>query len=232
MRHIPRFFITQKPDSMDDVLLPDWHNLHVSTVLRMRVGDDVVVFSQEIGEWAARLVHVRRDKVVAKCYKQIAQPVVEDRVGVAFGVVKNSNINIIVEKCTELGVTDFYPIITDYTNNKVINIEKLQKIAIFAAEQCGRISVPVCHNVQTLISLLEQDFTFFTALERKKCDACLNFPRECCFIVGPEGGFSEREVIALKEKTTVLTLSHNVLRTETAAIACLSAFNFMRTNNT
>ena len=227
MKHVPRIFIAEKPDSLECVSLPREHYQHVRSVLRMWPGDEIIIFSENIGEWKARLLYIGRDKIIAECYQQIVHPVASQKVGVAFGVIKPNNMHVIIEKCTELGVTDFYPIITDYTNNCSINYAKLQKVAIFAAEQCGRISIPVLHKAQHLMSLLNKDLVFFAALERTKCCIQPKFPKECCFIVGPEGGFSPNEVKMLEEKTTIFTLSHNILRTETAAIACLSIFNFV-----
>ena len=229
MKHIARIFVKCELDNDFCVSLPDWHNTHLLSVLRISLGDKIIVFSEKIGEWQAEICHISKKEIIAKCIQKIRDSKIHDKLYLAFGIIKPDNVRLIIEKGTELGVTDFFPIITEFTNQRLQNIEKLSKIAIFASEQSERITIPRLHEATKLHDFLTTcDVKIYAAIERFLCNKYSNFEKDCCFLIGPEGGFSNDEISILQKHTTPITLSSNILRSETAAISILSVFNYSK----
>jgi 16S rRNA (uracil1498-N3)-methyltransferase len=152
----------------------------------------------------------------------------QKKIGLAFSPIKPHNTGLIIEKCTELGVTDFWPIITKFTNY-TFKHQKMEVTAKSAVEQCGRLDIPVLHqetSFESFVNALPADFMWISAMERlgKQYQSIFNIDtssNNCGFIIGPEGGFSEIERSRLLSLTLPITLSSNILRSETAAIACI-----------
>jgi 16S rRNA (uracil1498-N3)-methyltransferase len=143
-----------------------------------------------------------------------------------------------MEKCTELGVTDFYPIVSQYTNHQ-INLSKNKLVVIGASEQSERLDIPRIHGeaeFENFVNNLPSDFRWISAIERQSSKSILDIEITSSvnygFIVGPEGGFARAEIDLLSTKTIPVTLSNNILRSETAAISCISVFSshFLRNN--
>ena len=141
---------------------------------------------------------------------------------------------MVIEKCTELGVTDYYILRSEYTNARN-DIEKLQRIAISASEQSERLDVPAIHEEQRLnefITNLPDEYMWFSAIERDdEAISILDISPEnqnIGFIVGPEGGFSGAEKLLLQRYTTPIRLSHNILKTETSAMICCAIAGIKR----
>ena len=225
-KHIPRIYYDKDTAITNDceVVLPDrWYN-HLIKVFREHIGDDVIVFNEKYGEWLCNINTIEENTITVKCNKLLRSYTGNTNVSLAFCLVKYDNVKLIIEKCTELGITDFYPLINEYTQYSKLNTEKLHSIAIQASEQSERLDVPNIHDISTLnnfINNLPKDITWYSAVERMKCNNNIT-KNNVGFIVGPEGGFSSYEKIILSNKTMPISLSNNVLRTETACIACAS----------
>ncbi|MFM2357586.1 MAG: hypothetical protein RJA61_323, partial [Candidatus Parcubacteria bacterium] len=133
----------------------------------------------------------------------------------------------ILEKCTELGVTHFVPIISERSEKKNLNYERAQKIIKEASEQSGRGTLPELGETCVLQDVFEKypmDFIAFdfsgTKLENNKFQITNS---KIGILIGPEGGWTERELQVFKDKHIPLfTLGNQVLRAETAAVAVSS----------
>jgi 16S rRNA (uracil1498-N3)-methyltransferase len=194
----------------------------------MRVGNNVIVFNEISGEWLCLIKIINKHAIFVEKLKILREFQSTKKVWLAFCPVKPEHNKLIVEKCTELGVTDFLPLKSEYTNH-TINTEKLQLIARGAAEQCERIDIPLVWPTVTFDEFtkdLSDGIRWISAIARSSTATPLvnidTTHHECGFIVGPEGGFSEDEKEILMQKTIPCTLSSDILRTETAAISCIS----------
>lgn len=145
--------------------------------------------------------------------------------------LRNSDrMEFALEKCIELGITNFTLYNSDRTIHKGIKIERLNKIAISSIKQSLRAFLPTINFSNNLINsqfngeliILEQtsDLTIQDFLLNK-----LDIAKGYSFIIGPEGGFSDKELEYLKAKSIKLKLSQNRLRSETACIVCASLLN-------
>ena len=160
----------------------------------------------------------------------VSSNVKKDELWMFVSILKNDNFDLITQKMTELSVDHVVPLLCDRTIKKNVNMTRLEKIAIEAAEQSGRTSVPVIHEPIELKKAIEnfladggevivchQDGQLWS----KSVGTFKKYPLG--FIVGPEGGWSEKEE-AYFEKNALrkVKFSDNVLRAETAAISVVA----------
>ena len=221
-KHIPRIYISTDFSNVVDIDGQDFRHLH--SVLRLKIADSVIIFNEQKGEWLSEVLNIWPDKLRVSTKKLLRTYTPYSKVKIAFGVIKHENVRTLVEKCTELGVTDFYPILTEYTNH-TLRKDKVLSYIKSATEQCFRLDCPLLHETRKLSDFLnlQKDKLWFSCIERYRASEELiprNLERECGFIVGPEGGFSEYEKGELKKVTTPISIADNILRSETAAIVC------------
>lgn len=151
-------------------------------------------------------------------------------IAVGFSLLKSKHDHMIVEKLTELGIKEFFPVITDRSvrlSGKNY-LEKFEKVAVAAIKQCDNAYLPRLNpalKFQDLVNhLLDNGYEPVVALEvgeNRQIHTVLDEIKDnnICFIIGPEGGFSEEEVDFIKAKNIkTLTLGNHILRAETAAI--------------
>jgi 16S rRNA (uracil1498-N3)-methyltransferase len=136
---------------------------------------------------------------------------------IAFGVIKPENQRFLIEKSVELGSTDFFPLITDYSNNS-LRPDKMQCYIKNASEQSGRIDLARLHETRKLsefLDSLDASHNWFSCIERSEESEPLSSKSlhgDCGFIIGPEGGFSPLEKSTLALRTSCVSLSKNILR--------------------
>ncbi len=223
MRHVPRLYI---PNLQNIFELSESHTAHLIRVLRMNEGDQFRAFNQLEGEWVCEISSISKKTATAKKISLIRNFKDPTRRAIAFCLIKPDNTRLIIEKCTELGVTDFYPLISQYTNSKA-GTEKLNSIAICASEQSERLDIPTIHPLKSIGNFAQNlpcEFKWFSAIERSSNPFKKTPDGAMGFIIGPEGGFSESEKDLLCRYTTPCSLSRNILRSETAAIIAAGQF--------
>ena len=206
---------------------------YLRDVLRVQTGTELFVFDGKNGEFAAVLSSLsKRDGRMQICRLLRKQPEKRD-VCLYFSPLKRDCTEWVVEKATELGVTQIVPVITQYTSTKRVNTDRLRLISIEACEQCRRLDVPEISEPVALKELLvAQNDTkpLLVHLDEtgrgKKADEIFKGIDSAAFLVGPEGGFSETEraLIAKTPHTTGMDLGERILRAETAAVSALALF--------
>jgi 16S rRNA (uracil1498-N3)-methyltransferase len=149
-----------------------------------------------------------------------------------FAPLKKDPLAFLVEKATELGVSALYPVVTEYAETKAFSVSKAETYAIEAAEQCERLTVPPIHPLQPLADVLKawpEGRVLYVCVERKEAPVLLKAldpSKEAAFLVGPEGGFSEKDLEVLKEYDFVrfVSLGPLILRAETAGVVALAVY--------
>jgi 16S rRNA (uracil1498-N3)-methyltransferase len=200
---------------------------YLANVMRRSVGDAVILFNGRDGEWAARIVSVSRKAVMFEVGVLLRGQAAEPDCWLCFALLKRNKTDMVVEKATELGVSRILPVLTARTQTDHVNLERLRAIAVEAAEQCERLAVPEIVSPVTLPALLTgwpAGRRLFMADERRTAKVARFSSGPASLLVGPEGGFTEAEVAAIRanQHVTIVSLGARILRAETAAIAGLA----------
>lgn len=220
-----RLYLTQPLNAGQIIELTKDQRHYLEKVLRFESGQHFFGFNELDGEWK-----VTFNKPLYRCTEQTRPPLPIKPSWLAFSPIKHDPMGFLIEKATELGVTDFQPILSERTNSHRINIDRLAKNAQEAAQQCERLDIPEVHiplQLTDFLNNLPNNIHWYAALERSGC----NHTKIKCpagFIIGPEGGWSPQEQLLLKKCTQPISLGKNILRAETAAIVCLSASIFQK----
>ncbi|MBI3517571.1 MAG: 16S rRNA (uracil(1498)-N(3))-methyltransferase [Proteobacteria bacterium] len=227
-----RLFVTAALDTGGDVALDARAAHYLTTVLRLKPGAEIAVFNGRDGEFAAKLVTARKRASALEIGAQRRAQPPEPDVWLLFAPVKRARIDLIAEKATELGVTRLCPVITRRTAVARVNLARLAAIAIEAAEQCERLSVPTVDPplpLETVLARWPAGRTLLVGDEAgggRPLGAALADlkPGPWALLVGPEGGFAEAELDALRrfQFVTPVGLGPRVLRADTAVTAALA----------
>jgi 16S rRNA (uracil1498-N3)-methyltransferase len=208
---------------------------YLSNVLRLKEGAPVILFNGRDGEWQSKIVSLRRNQAAVTLEHLIRPQETDPDLWLLFAPVKRARIDFIAAKATELGVSAIAPVFTDNTAVSRVNEERLYANAIEAAEQCGRLSVPVVQPVATLIERIE---SWPASRHIILCDetgggtpvveALSGLPRNLpwAILCGPEGGFSSQELDLLAKNPTItrVGLGPRILRADTAVLAALACW--------
>jgi 16S rRNA (uracil1498-N3)-methyltransferase len=200
---------------------------YLATVMRRSAGDAVRLFNGRDGEWEARITSSGRGKA-AFTVETLVRPQADDAdVWLMFAVLKRDTTDLVVQKATELGVSALLPVFTERTNAARINADRLGAIAIEAAEQSERLTVPLLHPARALHEALagwQADRLLFAAMERAEAPPLRSARGPAGLLIGPEGGFGPRDSALLERCAFVrpVSLGPRILRAETASIAGLA----------
>ncbi len=209
-----------------DVTAAQAHYLH--NVMRRDAGDPVRVFNARDGEWLARVGQLLGKRGgVLWVERMLRPPAPEPDLWLAFAPLKRDATELVAQKATELGVAALMPVITARTNTPRVNTERLAAIATEAAEQCERLTVPRIEPPRPLHAVLAAwpaGRRLVVAAERREAAPIRPAAGPAALLVGPEGGFTDRELDDLARRPFVepATLGPRILRADTAAIVGLA----------
>lgn len=204
------------------------HQLH--HVLRLAPGAAVRLFNAASGEWRATLVRLERRGGEALVEELVRPAAAEPGPHLAIAPIRASRLDWLIEKAVELGVSALDLVLTRRTVVKPERIDRLQAIAVEAAEQCGRLSVPQLSSPSPLgvwLEALPRGLPLLVADEAggEPAGRALADAPEAVLLVGPEGGFAaeERARLLARPATRPIALGPRILRSETAALWLLAA---------
>lgn len=224
-----RFYITEK-------IVEKEKSIHISNrdlihqwrkVFRYNVGSQVIVFDGSGVECRAVIAKISPSEAELSILetKEIAAPI--RNLWLCLSLIKKDNVELVVQKAVELGVSHIVPILGERSEKKKLNMERLQKIVQEATEQSGRGELLTVHELTTLPKLFERG-----VLPQEKIFFHPEFPPiqqylaahtnqySFAYFIGPEGGFSDEEVELFKQYNVAgFALGSRILRAETAAIA-------------
>jgi len=229
-KSLPRLFV-RKPLAQWTEAEVDGASAHyLANVLRLKEGADLLVFDGQTGEWSAKIVLARKGRLKLSIERKTREAESVPDVWLAFAPVKRSQTDWLVEKATELGVARLIPVMTQRTVAERVKLERLEAIAIEAAEQCGRTVLPEIADPLPLARLLDErdsGRTLYFADEGGGEPAAEAFKSGPALILtGPEGGFTEDERTAVRASPNAvpISLGPRILRAETAALAALASW--------
>lgn len=203
-------------------------------VMRAPLGSPVAVFNGRDGEWRASVAEAAKRGAALAVETRLRPQAAEPDLWLLFAPVKRARIDFIAEKATELGVSALVPVFTRHTAMTRVNEERLRAIAIEAAEQSERLTVPevqVSRNLDAVLAEWPADRRLLLLDEtgggRPIGEALASGWKEpAALLVGPEGGFAKSELdgFARLSFATPVGLGPRVLRADTAVVAALACF--------
>ena len=221
---LKRFFGTVAGDT---AWLSDEEHFHCTRVTRHKVGYQLIVCNGDGYDYLGEIVEITKSQTRIRVLEKtlnVTEPAYPLRL--LFSPCKE--MDFVVQKGVELGVTEFYPYISARTNAQPPKLERLNKIVEVGAKQCGRAVLPTVRPVGTLEEVLrtvEADVKIFCYEECKEggIRALFKAPASAAVLIGPEGGFTpEESETAKKYGFTPVTLGKRILRVETATVAALT----------
>ncbi|OXT06369.1 16S rRNA (uracil(1498)-N(3))-methyltransferase [Thermoanaerobacterium thermosaccharolyticum] len=211
---------------------------HIINVLRFKIGTKLII-SNGKNQYIVTILDIENSSVILKIIEEYNQ-VVESPINITLyqGLPKSDKMDLIIQKCTEIGIKKIVPVETEFSTIKIKEkniynkINRWKKISLEASKQSGRsivpdVLVPVGFK-DALESLNEFDLCLIPYEKetnmRLKDVLKKNFDaKNVCVFIGPEGGFSENEIMAAIEYGAIpVTLGPRILRTETAGIVTSS----------
>ena len=225
---MPRFYVSYIEN--EEIELSELDSKHATRVLRLKKGDDITVMDGKgiLAEGVIIDDHVKKTKITVNKADFYDPPL---KLILAFSPTKNNDRNEwIVEKGTELGMTDCYPIFTHHSERRKWNTDRMQKIAVSAMKQSGNPWLPQLHEAQSFDNFLKT--TPFEGVnmmahcgeaEKMRISDLANPLKNQLILIGPEGDFSIEEIKkATQHHFQFVDLGNLTLRTETACITALS----------
>ncbi|MFT7300062.1 MAG: 16S rRNA (uracil1498-N3)-methyltransferase [Porticoccus sp.] len=234
MREI-RIFTSQPLTTGEEVTLDAISSRHLATVLRLKSGDPVSLFNGKGGEFLATLAECSSKRVTASVVRftdsERESPL---HIHLGIGMSRGDRMDWLIQKSTEVGVTEITPLYTERTEVKLKGeraekkVRHWQQICISACEQSYRNRIPLIHSPITIDQWVrtveaEKKLVMHHRSEYNIRELDTQQTASVALLIGPEGGLSSQEIqLAEDAYFTSLTLGPRVLRTETAPVVAIS----------
>ncbi len=220
-----------------NILLQAQQSHYLLNVMRCRSGDSISVFNGRDGEWNANIKIEAKNTVWLNLIdKKLNQTPVQP-LALVFAPVRRVMPSFIVEKATEMGVSEIYPVLTARSVVRKLSIDKMIKTSIEAAEQSESVLLPVIHPMMDLAIFFQHHspkydgIIFFSERSEARSikDVLLNLPKlykNNAILIGPEGGFTSEEKVYIESFPGVIptTFGVHIMRSETAIIAGIAIY--------
>lgn len=240
---MPHFFINSNQIENNIVTISDKENyFHIARSLRARTGEKLLLLDENKIQYETTIELITNDRIEAKINKSYpSERFLDFELYLAQSPLRSDAQNLLIEKATELGVRGVFPVKTDNCalNNDMIDkkISKWNKIMYEASKQCERADIPICYDRTTIETVLNDDFfdkvyVFCERIAHKSIrdsfeESPIKSNDKVLVIIGPEGGFSQKEFDYFNELTEnnknfyMLTLGDLILKAETATTVAL-----------
>jgi 16S rRNA (uracil1498-N3)-methyltransferase len=232
---LQRLFVKSRLEPGAEIALNKDQAHYLGNVLRLKQGENLLLFNGSDGEWCAKLSAIGRKGAQARAEHQTRPQEEGPDLHYLFAPLKRARLDYMAQKATELGVSALRPVITRHTVTERVKTDRLLANAIEAAEQCGILRVPEVMEPEKLGKLIgawdanrllifaDEAAPHTSPIEALKART----PGPLAVLIGPEGGFEREERAALLAKPFVLPISlgPRVMRADTAAVAALALVN-------
>ena len=212
-----------------NIIGDDYH--YLSNVMRCEVGSDIFLFNENNGEYLCRIIEKNKKKLILEVVKKAEYEKIQNNINLIFCPPKSHKLDTLIQKCTEIGVKSFIPVISDHTENRKLNLNRIRKIIKEAVEQSNQLNIPDISDPISFDQFLNQqkDKVFFADIQSyiNLSKLKINLKENNSILIGPEGDFSSKELKTLRSNNNFISFSlgKRILRSETAAIASLVLFN-------
>lgn len=238
LRHTPRLYIDVTLNQGSLVEPPPEQAHYLLHVLRLKVGEIVRLFNGRDGEWKASVTNLSKRSLTLSIEEQTREPQADTDLWLCAAPIKKAHFEYMIEKATELGVAVIQPILTARTQIREVNLERARAIAIEAAEQSERLTIPEIRKPVTLTDLVahwQPARTLVVCAEWGEATPVATAFSESVrppagILTGPEGGLAAEEFELLRTMPCAVftRLGPRILRADTAAIAALATWQALR----
>ena len=230
---MPHFFIDSNNKTDNKITISDVDNYrHIARSLRARCGEKLLLIDENQIQYETKISEINSKEVICEIEKSyLSKRDLEFDLYLAQSPLRSDAQLTVMEKATELGVRGVYPVFTDNCALKVNKQEKWQKVMFEASKQCERAKIPTCFAPTTFEELLQQNFDKIIVLAERSTEKSLKQylsenptkkGERIIAIIGPEGGFSQKEFDFFKSKNLpLISLGDLILKAETAVIVTL-----------
>lgn len=224
---VHRFFVDAQKHTLkqkmwlrDEAIMNQWQR-----VLRYQPGQQVVLFDGLEHEKLYKILEFEDGAAHLEHVTDMHRKIPKKDIYLAWALLKKDKNDWVIQKCTELGVNHFLPILSERCEKTGFNDERAQKIIKEAAEQCGRGNIPSLRETMQLRTLLEE-FSGKMPILVCEQEGDQQLPQDlsnCVVVIGPEGGWSDLEIQMFEDKNVqLINIGDFTHRAETASIAAVS----------
>lgn len=230
---MPHFFINSNNKTDNKIVISDVDNYrHIARSLRARCGEKILLIDENQIQYETKISEINSKEVICEIEKSyLSKRDLEFDLFLAQSPLRSDAQLTVMEKATELGVRGVYPVFTDNCALRVNKQEKWQKVMFEASKQCERAKIPTCFAPTTFEEILQKDFDKIIVLAERSTEKSLKQylsenptkkGERILAIIGPEGGFSQKEFDFFKSKNLpLISLGDLILKAETAVIVTL-----------
>ena len=224
---MPHFFINSEQVNGNKISISDKENyIHIARALRARAGEKLLLIDEKQTQYETTILQITNSEILAEInnsYK--SKRFLDFELYLAQSPLRSDAQALLIEKATELGVTGVYPVMTDNcaVNKSVAEkkVAKWQKIMYEASKQCERAIVPECYEVSTIEKVISENH-FDKIIRDCFIEKPIQQNEKVLVIIGPEGGFSQKEFDYFKTSGfEMLTLGNLILKADTAVVVAL-----------
>jgi len=231
------FYSEDINENNKQIFLRDQEHTHLVKSLRFDINEKVFVTDGKGNKYETKLVEKGRNTSKLEILNKFTFNEKKSELSIAISPTKKSNrFEWFLEKVTEIGISSIYPVVCNYSEKKSLNIDRSKKILISSMKQSLQTFLPKIHEptdfnsfintpLDNSLNLIATNKTDFNAKPYSEFAGRTN----TLIMIGPEGGFSNDELIIAKNaKFTAVSLGDNRLRTETAGVACAMLHNLSK----
>ena len=237
-----RFYHSKSININENIVMDDFAAHHALKVMRLKNNDQLILFNGDGSDYTGQVINIskRQVKVSIKSKKNIRSES-NLRVILLQALTSSEKMDLIIQKTTELGISEIQPIVCERSIVK-IKKEKIEKklshwrqVAIAACEQCGRAKIPKIHEPENITKYLERiiesdkDTKIILSPEASKSldNIAPNIKQDIKVLIGPEGDFTKKELdLSIQNGFSPIKIGPRILRTETAPISILSILQY------
>ena len=221
-----RIFLDEKISTGKIIIIKDKQAHYLINVLRCKINEKILIFNE--GEWLAEIVNIRSKAIELSVEKKIKDLLRQRPIKLYFSPLKRNPNEILIQKCTEIGVNIFQPIAMEHTNISKVNVDRLKLISSEAIEQSEQLTIPTINQTIAFKEFLKQikndELIIACTVQCKNVSIRQiiknNFNKDISILIGPEGDFSKVELDNIKCHKNIVeaSLGENILKGETATI--------------
>lgn len=230
MMDLKRFFTDEKVDG-SKIILRGAEFIHATKVTRHKVGYKIIICDNTNKDYYSTIQEINKDFLIAHV-DNVEINTTENALEVKLFIGNNKDIDTVVQKAVELGVTEIIPFSSQHCNVKNLNLDRLNKIIIESSKQCGRSKLATIKDLVSLQEAIEiardsQIVLFYEhETEKKVKDLTFNKELPISIFIGCEGGFSIEEVESFVKLGVVpCSLGKRILRVSTAVVSAITLIN-------